>query len=129
MCSTQFPYLQGVVVEMGYPSWDQGFFEQAGSPNTGAPMCCEEVISNLKLPMILSYLGGAVLAQRRLEYETTREDVPSIARSLSHHILMYSHHNPRYTDCVLTFWHLCYVVLGQGGGKAWVKRSLTLSLR
>ena len=42
-------------------------------------MSCEEVISNLKLPMILSYLGGEILAQRRSEYETTREDVPRIA--------------------------------------------------
>eukprot|EP00435_Cladocopium_sp_Y103_P004023 s2136_g1.t1 len=50
-----------IVVEMGDPSWDQGYFEQ--------------VINNLKLPMIFAYLGSEGLAKRRLELETSQEKV------------------------------------------------------
>ncbi|CAK9113008.1 unnamed protein product [Durusdinium trenchii] len=50
-----------VLVEMGEPSWDQGYFEQ--------------VVQNLKLPMVFAYLGSDVLSRRRAELEDAPENV------------------------------------------------------
>eukprot|EP00434_Breviolum_minutum_P031928 symbB.v1.2.028234.t1/scaffold2972.1/size66174/3 len=50
-----------ILVEMGHPSWDQGFFEQ--------------VAQNLQLPFIFAYLGSEKLSDRRLELERVQEKV------------------------------------------------------